>query len=298
MTIIEEIEKNIVGHFKCFPKVLGFEVVEKAGFTIVNSGLHSSMFNIVCNTHLEEWAKHQQNANLVENAFREEEAKLPWNQVFPDAYAEALLARSHYGEDFVAQKIKEVITHFNGQPFAWWVGPSCDPKWLGDILCENGFEKPSTEYAMVYDLAKFDKLSVSSNNMVIKRVATLNQLEHFIQVIEPYDVAARTFYSRLQDERMLKGSEESFVGYEDDTPVVISSLYVEDNVAGIFNLITQENKRGRGYGTQMMKYLMYDAYKSGAKHISLLASSDSAYRIYERLGFQVLALFGCFEWQA
>ena len=98
---------------------------------------------------------------------------------------------------------------------------------------------------------------------------------------------------------MLKENEKLFIGYDRGEPAVIASLYVnrEGYAAGIFNLITKEDKRGKGFGTQMMHHLLNYAKNSYLNYACLLASSDSGYRIYQRLVFETLGKFECFEWE-
>lgn len=268
---IQTVEKNLFGHFKYLPKLLGFGVEENELLDIVNCGLYSSMFNIVCSTNLEQWATHQQDM-CSEPSFQ---------------------AKYQYGDDFVEHKVREIIQHYNNQPFAWWLGPSTNPVWMSNILQELNFEA-SIEQAMVIDLTKIEP-DISS---AIVPATTPEHLEHFIQVLEPYDPSARRFYKKLKNP-LLYPLEKLFVGYEDSIPVVIGTLYIdeENSMAGIFNVLTCENKRRRGYGTKMMNHLLYYAKANNLGYASLCASSESGYRIYERLGFQTIGKFGCFEWK-
>ncbi len=279
---MNKLEKTVTGHFKYLPQLLGFDVRESERLHIVNCRLDSSMLNVVCNTHLEKWAKNLQDVQCFE------EGLTPLGKSDP---ASSYL----YGEDFVRKKIQEVIVFFEKQPFAWWVGPSCDPYWVRGILNEMQFKNNSTEYAMACDLSKYKNSAAGQTDIV--QVLNFGQLEDFIKVIEPYDVSARSFYEKIK-EWMLKENEKLFVGYEQGIPVVIASLYIdrENGSAGIFNLITKEDKRGRGLGTQMMHHLLNYAKDAYLNYACLLASSDSGYRIYQRLGFEELGQFDCLEW--
>lgn len=131
---------------------------------------------------------------------------------------------------------------------------------------------------------------------MIQQVLHFNELEHFIQVLEPYDKAGRSFYEKFK-EPTLQSKEKLFIGYEKNIPVFIATLFYQDDAAGVFNLITREDKRGLGYGTKMMIYLLSVAKKSGVRYATLSASNHSGYRIYERLGFRTLGQFECFEWK-
>lgn len=275
------IKQTVFEHFKYLPRLLGFNVRENERLNIVNCGLGSSMFNIVCNTHLEKWAKNSQDIECLETG------DFPVTK-FP-------LTNFHmYGENAVRKKVQEVIDFFEKQPFAWWISPSCDPYWIRGVLKET-FQNHSTEHAMACDLSKYD--CNVTHGLEIQQVLSLTQLNDFISMLEPYDSSARAFFKEIK-EWMLKENERLFVGYENGVPVVISSLYIdrENSNAGIFNLITKEERRGLGFGTKMMHHLLKYAKDHHLNYASLIASSDSGYRIYQRLGFETLGKFECFEW--
>lgn len=193
------------------------------------------------------------------------------------------------------QQIQNVIDTFNGQPFAWWVPPSARSAKLTQKLLEHGFVIEATEHAMLCNLNVFSD-NASLTDLIIEHVINPNQLEHFISALEPYDATVRLFYERLTPS-MLNGQEKLYVGYEKDAPVAIGILYFQGDSAGIFSLLTREDKRGLGFGARMMTYLMKTAKESGAQYVTLSASSDSGFRIYERLGFKSFGQFECFEWK-
>lgn len=276
------IEQTIIGHFKYLPQLLGFDVRESERLNVINCKLGSSMFNIVCNTHLEKWAKNAQDVECIETG------DFPTTK-FP------LTTFHMYGENAVRKKVQEVIDFFENQLFAWWIEPSCDPYWIRGILNEM-LKNHTTEHIMVCDLSKYNH-NANAGQLEIKQVLNLSQLDDFISVLEPYDTAAREFFKKIK-EWMLKEKERLFVGYENGVPVVIASLYVdrENDNAGIFNLITKEDKRGHGFGTQMMHHLLGYTKDTYLNHVSLIASSESGYKLYQSLGFETIGQFECFEW--
>ncbi len=245
---IRKIEQNLVGHFKYLPRLLNCEVKLAHGATIINSGLNTSMFNIVCEANLDR------------------------------------------------DSIKEIIAEFKGQNFAFWLGPSSKPSNLSQILKENGFVSETTEHAMMCDLS-LQQGGLFAEELEIKLVDDKELLQDFISVLEPYDASVRAFYERLTDLSILK-KEQLFVGFKAGVPVVISILYCDGDVAGIYSLITKEEARGNGYGSEMMLYLLALAKEKGFAFASLAASSDDGFRIYERLGFKALGIFECFERRA
>lgn len=192
--------------------------------------------------------------------------------------------------------IHEIKQEFAGQPFAWWVKPSQHNQEFTKALLENDFIIETIEYAMICDLSTSLE---QKTDLHIKHVADKASLEDFISVLEFYDKSARNFYELLNAEQLSnkQTKEKLFVGYERGKPVTIGILFVGEDSAGIFSLITKEEVRGKGYGTGMMIFLMEIARENSCKFVTLSASSDSGYRIYERLGFYKIGEFECFEYR-
>lgn len=248
--MIELIERMHLGHFKCFPTQLGFEVKQIDNLEIINCGLGTSMFNI---------------------AFGGMDAP-------------------------TSEKISGIDKLFNKQPFAWWIPPSDTSAKLTTLLKSQGFQKEANEDAMVCSLSD-TSIAAPKTALNITPVTTKEQIQDFIELLEEYDVAARHFYEKL-DESLLQENERLFVGYINGQVVTISILYLEKDAAGIFSLITKESMRGKGYGSDMMKYLLAFSKKNGVRYVTLSASSEEGLSIYKRLGFKSLGNFECFEYKS
>lgn len=290
--MIEKIEQNAFGHFQYLPRLSGNNVHKSGIMTIVNCGLGSSLFNIVCDTHLEEWARFLQDMAAFESPTQNQKSQSFWDRTIPDS--RSFLASQRYGEDFIRNKIEEVIQQYKGQPFAWWVGPSCEPYWLPNLLVEMGFKKVTTEHAMALDLNDYIEAECP-HGLIIKQVIDSQQLEDFITILEPYDSSARSFYEKLSL-KVLNEQETLYVGYHKNKPALIGILFQQEDTAGIFSLLTDEKMRGKGFGTNMMHHLIQTAKSKNCRYVTLSASSDSGYRIYERLGFKTYGEFQCLEW--
>jgi ribosomal protein S18 acetylase RimI-like enzyme len=48
---------------------------------------------------------------------------------------------------------------------------------------------------------------------------------------------------------------------------------------------------------RVLTYLMQTSKENGAQYVTLSASNDSGFGIYERLGFKQFGQFECFEWK-
>lgn len=193
------------------------------------------------------------------------------------------------------EKVMNIIDVFRGQPFAWWIPPSKKNPHLVNILLEIGFVKESHEEAMICDLKKFHGFNCLSD-LSIEQVKNNSLLDDFISILEHYDSSAKIFYHQLTGD-FETFSEKLFVGKVKNKPVSIGILYSGNSASGIFGLITQEENRYKGYGTYMMKHLLDFAKQQGSKYVTLSASNDSGYRIYERLGFKSLGAFECLEYK-
>lgn len=208
-----------------------------------------------------------------------------------------IVCDSNFAEEEADEIIKQIIKEFDNLPFAWWFSPLTNPANLEKILIAYGFIVETTEYAMICDLEHFVPYTKKTPDFNIKMVSTFSDVEDFISVLSEYDDNAKAFYSKLTDP-VLSLQEKLFVGYEKKIPVIIGLVYLDEDLdtSAIFSLLTKKNARGRGYGHLMMNKLMEFAKQNDKKFISLSASSDAGFRIYERLGFKTVGLLKCLEW--
>lgn len=184
---------------------------------------------------------------------------------------------------------------FQGQSFAWWIPPSQHNFEFTAALVKGGFIREALEHAMICDLAN-TPLQAQKTELAIKPVLDGTVLTDFIHVLEPYDASARSFYGMVKN-AYLEENEKLFVGYIGKNPVVISILFVAQQAAGIFSLLTNQDSQCKGYGTDMMRYLLQTAQKNGCKYVTLSSSSDAGTHIYQALGFRKIGEFECFEYK-
>jgi ribosomal protein S18 acetylase RimI-like enzyme len=246
-------EQMLGGHFQSLHSMLGLPVSEKDGIKILNSGLGTSMFNIVygCfNTQTNVWDL----------------------------------------------EIQNVIAEFKGQPFAWWVPNSNANSELIARLKKAEFVVETDEVAMKCDLCCTPQY-VPKTDLLIQPIPDVSTLQDFISIIEPYDSKARSFFGKIPVNLLAKSNETLFVGSINNKPVVIGSVFESEEVSGIFNVITHEESRGKGCGSDLIGFLLEFIKKSGKKYAMLSASSDSSYRIYERLGFKPFSKLECLEYK-
>jgi ribosomal protein S18 acetylase RimI-like enzyme len=193
-----------------------------------------------------------------------------------------------------ANFVQKMTQAFDKQAFAWWIPHSQHNDIFTRTLLNNGLKIETIEHAMICDLNNITNFS-QQTNLLIESVQSKSTLDDFVSVIKVYDSSVEEFYKNMHNEFFLS-QEKLFVGYQGSKAVAIGVLFISGDRAGIFSLITSDEVRGKGYGTDMMSFLMEYAKINSCRFVTLSASSDSGYRIYERLGFIKIGEFECFEY--
>lgn len=175
-------------------------------------------------------------------------------------------------------------------PVAWWVGFEYDPVDLQAKLESKEFKKEEVELAMAAKLLEIPALR--NQDIIIKKVNSTELINHFTQIIGilvPEEAEAISQYFTqgshviLHEDSRLK----LFVGYLDGKPVSTSSVFLAENVAGIFDIIALPEARGKGVGSAMTLAAMVEGKNQGYDFATLMATDDAKF-VYEKLGFEAL----------
>lgn len=82
-----------------------------------------------------------------------------------------------------------------------------------------------------------------------------------------------------------------FVTFMDKTePVAIGYGVVERETLGVFNIIVKEDYRGQGYGDRVMKALLTEGIRLGAKesYLQVVCENQVAVNLYKKMGYKKL----------
>lgn len=95
------------------------------------------------------------------------------------------------------------------------------------------------------------------------------------------------FAEVFRDEVWRQGRFRSFVGYRKGEPVATSALVFANQTAGIYNVATLPEHRGRGFAEAMTRFAVQAASSTGDRPESvILQSTAQGYRMYQKMGFR------------
>jgi GNAT superfamily N-acetyltransferase len=201
----------------------------------------------------------------------------------------ANLAR--FTEEGAADGIAEVKAFFGqlGVPFRWFFGPTSTPSDLPERLEAAGLGQLSNTPGMALDIATMRDEPATLPGLEVREVLDASDFEAWLRVcVEsfPFDPVVAASW-RAAHEPLGFGPESplhNYVAWLDGRPVAVSALLHGRETAGIWNVGTLADVRGRGIGREATLAALRDARAAGY-HLSVLGSSPMGLPVYTRIGF-------------
>ena len=172
---------------------------------------------------------------------------------------------------------------------------------MGELLTQNGFT-PDKQPGMAYNLKNLDAELEPLDKVEIVKVENVDTLKAWNNIVLtgfslPQEILSDFFYkaflSILLDDTP---SASGFLAYYDGNPVAASLVLYEVGVAGIYNVTTLEEARGKGIGTAISLAPLIEAKQLGYQ-IAILHSSQMALRMYKNIGFKEYCKLEWYIWQ-
>jgi hypothetical protein len=184
--------------------------------------------------------------------------------------------------------------HYEKLPFAWWIGFNDEPPDLQEQLIKLGLKCTESEFGMSISLNILPK-KVIRDNTYIAQVNSFHIMNDFISVITEQiksDIKPISdFYIAAQEIIFnSKCSQKLYVGYMNDTPVTIGALFIDNNIAGVWDIITSTYARSKGMATMMTLHILYEGKKLGCTY-GVLTASKEGQSVYGKIGFENLKNF-------
>ena len=171
-------------------------------------------------------------------------------------------------------------------PFYWRIRKADKPADLPHRLEKAGL-RGSEEPGMAIDLGKL-KVPPPPPGFRLERARGRERLEEYVRVlIEAYPASPWILesFTRMILHADLGDTFRHYIGHLDGRPVATSSVLLASGVAGLYNVATMPEARGRGIGAYISSAPLAEARGEGYR-ISILHASDLGRPVYTKLGFQ------------
>lgn len=191
-------------------------------------------------------------------------------------------------------ELRDAITFFDERrrPFVVRIREGLDP--AAERACgELGLVDVGITPGMA--LADMAKPGTRVEGLTMLTARTHETFLHHVGMIEAAFGVPRQFVEQLMTDRFLHLPDvELYVGYLDDKPVASSALFVTGRTAGIYNVATLPEVRGRGIGEAMTWHCVRRGAAMGCVAATLQAS-DMGRPIYERMGFRLVSPYRTYQ---
>lgn len=189
--------------------------------------------------------------------------------------------------------IDETINYFKSKKvnaFTWWMEPHLKRSDWEPLLSRSGFGFSDDTPGMAVDLHLLDESTQKVDGLEIRAVEDEASLHTWVHIFTvgyglPLDWEKSIFdiWQKVGYDFPLK----NYLGYLNGKPVSTSSLFLGGGAAGIYDVATLSQARGKGIGAALTLHPLLEARKAGYR-IGVLQSSELGFNVYKKLGFRHL----------
>ena len=190
-----------------------------------------------------------------------------------------------------ADRVEDVKAFFRrfGVPFRWFFGPTTTPDDLPIQLEAAGLVQLSNTPGMALDIATMRDDPTSVAGLEVREVADRSDFEAWLNVcVEafPFDPVLAAAWRAVHEPLGFGDASplHNYIAWLDGRPVAVSALLFGQETAGIWNVGTLADVRGRGIGRETTLAALRDARAAG-HGVSVLGSSPMGLPVYTRIGF-------------
>lgn len=218
----------------------------------------------------------------------------------PFAYLNAVVCRDLPTGAALDALIAETRADYaaHGSPHSWYVTPFTTPADVGEALTARGLVRQE-QANMAMDLAALPETAPVPANCTIEEVYGA----------ERFDAWGRTYVTGLgMPPAMAAGALATLRGMPSGpgtplrrylarlggTAVASATLFMGGGAAGIYNVATLPEARGRGIATAVTLAALREAQRQG-ETVGVLHASETAYSVYRRMGFAECCTWGCYR---
>jgi ribosomal protein S18 acetylase RimI-like enzyme len=203
---------------------------------------------------------------------------------------------------YVNAKIDEMLAYFKARqvPFGWTIGPSTRPDNLATFLEAHGFRYQDRTLGMAADLLALNENIPLNQELIIREIEDPETLK-MLRSIEMKGFGAsaelaQNYFDSYINVGFGKGTPwHHYIGWLNNEPVSIASLFFHAGVAGIYGVATIPEVRRQGIAATMTLHVLHEAGKQGYR-VAILSPSEMSIAIYRRIGFQEYCKLLHYRW--
>lgn len=199
--------------------------------------------------------------------------------------------RSRHDAD-IRDRIEEAASWLAARTdrWRWLVGPTSRPPDLAERLLAAGLRQTSDTPGMALDLRGWEIGEAAPGGVTIDPVVDESGLAAWREVqrrgLALEDASAEAWWMAHRREGFEAGQPlTNWVAWLDGVPVAAAALFVGAGVAGIYNVCTAPEARGRGIGRAVTVAAIDEGARLGLP-IAVLGASEMGFPVYRRLGFR------------
>ncbi|MBN2167839.1 MAG: GNAT family N-acetyltransferase [Actinobacteria bacterium] len=245
---IREIEHNLFESWKCLARAPGCELLDEPEMLRFTSGIAYPLLNSVLKSNIPGWD--------------------------------------------IKKKVAGTLDFFRKRdlPMLWWITPSTKPPHLNTELEKEGLVLAEAVSGMGMDLGRFSGDAEHSSSAVILPVKDKDDLDKWLSVFETSYEMPGFIIPFFRDAMRYAGLGPAFPFRHftcliNETPVACATIFIHENTAGLYNVGTVPQARGKGAGAAISAHSISEAIDSGCRAM-VLHATEMGEPIYKRLGFK------------
>lgn len=165
---------------------------------------------------------------------------------------------------------------------------------IKNSMIEGYYIEPEMDkcYYMIIETKEYSQLSGNQNCNVLKATnqKILNDGGAIDVIVNTPDCGEDFSIRRKERKHQIYKADNNvsfFVCYNNDIPVGMCELYINNDIAKIEEFDVLENHQRKGFGTAILKELLEVSHNNGAKYAYVVTSSDeTAKEMYSKCGFK------------
>ncbi|MFD1413231.1 GNAT family N-acetyltransferase [Oceanobacillus jeddahense] len=247
-------------------------------------------------------AKIKERANFLEQAKIYEKDGFTFIDAYLPSYNFNAVTFSETEHSLQRNTFKEIIDYYNSKKYpinVWCWEQQTD---IISLFKETELHDYGTDYVgMIANLQNFQPTIPDTNkDFHFEKATSTEQFIIFGGILSSLykgtneEKQINIYFEKLAQSALLDNDRfQHIIGYYQDRPVAIGSIFFTDKIAGLYDIAILKSERGKGLGTKLTNYLLETAKAENAAYCTLQASPE-AENIYRKLGFETIGTLKVF----